>query len=156
MTHNVLVPGLVLAAVLVAEAYASNAQPVSRSEVSIVGCLVRKDTSALRPGTSGTTPPVSGPSHTRLGFVLKEAAIWKGTSPPSGQVNTHSDREFGLTTDKDVKLDEHANHQVEIKGWLVSSKDPEHQALPLPPTHDGNVIQIVSIRSLSDECPPRH
>jgi hypothetical protein len=155
MTHTVL-QGLVLAAVLAAEVTASNAQSDSKSEVSIVGCLVRKDTSALRPGTSGTTPPVSGAVQTTLGFVLKEAAIWKGTSPPSGQVSTHSDREFGLTTNKDVGLDEHANHQVEIRGWLVSASDPEHEVLPLPPTHDGNVIQIVSIRSLSDECPPRH
>jgi hypothetical protein len=132
----------------------ANRQPASGSEVSVVGCLVRTDTSARRPGTSGTTLPAPAAYPTRLGFALKEAIVWTGAPISTGPVETRSTREFGLTTNKDIRLGHHANHQVEIRGWLVSSRDPDHDVLPLPPSHDGNFIRIDSVRTLSDHCPP--
>jgi len=132
-----------------------NNPPVGESEVSVVGCLLRADTSAWRAGTSGTTSAIPAPSPSTLGFVLKEATIWTAAQAPSGPVTTRSDREFGLTSDKNVRLRRYSNQQVEIKGWLVSSRDPSNTVFPLPPSHDGNIIKIDSVRTLSEECPPR-
>ena len=121
-------------------AASQTAEPAASRDVSVVGCLVRIDRSNWRPGTTGSTPP-GGSAKDRHPYALKQAEIWKESTPPSGSVTTHSDQEFAVSADPEFDFESHANHQVEVKGQVSS-----------PGSRD---IRVTSIRTISEECPPR-
>jgi hypothetical protein len=121
-------------------------------DVTVIGCLVRLDTSALRPGTSDPIPSGHPGQPVSAGYALKEA-IATAAEPERGPVATRSDREFGIAKG-DVSVDRFAGHQVVIKGRLISTGgDAVDKALPVP-GHDV-LIDVTSVRSISDSCPPR-
>ena len=121
-------------------AISQTAESSTSRDVTVVGCLVRIDRSNWRPGTTGSTPP-GGSVRDRHPYALKEAELWKEATPPSGAVATHSDQEFAVSADPEFDFESHANHQVEVKGQVSS-----------PGSRD---IHVTSIRTISDECPPR-
>jgi hypothetical protein len=141
------------------------------AEVTFVGCLVRIDTGAWRPGTTDTVPAGSGRSTLSSGYALKDAAVASIAPNAAGPIDTRSGREFGVQKG-DVKVDRFAGHQVEIKGRLTGSiESPGRDTLAAvevgtsggdrdPAAPDGarrsnsGRIAVTAIRSLSDTCPP--
>jgi hypothetical protein len=111
-------------------------QTAQPAEVTLVGCLMRIDTSAWRPGTSDTTPAGSGRTDVSSGFALKDAAIASSADQTRGPIDTRSAREFSVAKGE-VKVDGFAGHQVEVKGHV-----------------SGGSIAVTAVRSLSDTCPP--
>lgn len=140
-------------------------------EVTIVGCLVRTDRSAWRPGTTGSTDPGKSPKSAS-GLVVKKAA----TSP---EASRHSEREVRLKVEG-VDVDEHVGHQVEVKGTFPVGADPTSSASTAPATTSqsggagasssatgttstslprlserDNELRVTAIRTLDAACPPR-
>jgi hypothetical protein len=173
---SLLFTGLLLSYSLGASAQHGDAQqPGSTaqdaSDVTVIGCLMRVDTSGRGPGTyhdrsSSQLPPSSG-------FVLKDAAIATAPTGTSGAVATKSEREFRLLK-TDVPLKKFAGQQVEVKGRLGSgggSPDAAPEGTPTATKGSGsgsaadsraagtsgrgyNMLQVTSVRALSPACPP--
>jgi hypothetical protein len=119
-------------------------------EILVVGCLVRLDDSARRPGFGeGTRSDVPGQPESS-GFALKDAAEIKEPVTTSGPIRTKSEREFRLVK-ADVAFADHVAHQVEIKGRLLTPGGSPDQAAPAP-THS-NMIEATAVRSISSTCP---
>lgn len=112
-------------------------------EVMLIGCLVRTDTSALRPGTTGSTPPGETEQQANAGFALKQAA--PAAKPATGAVDTHSSAEVSIAAAANVDLAPHVDHQVEVKGHM--GKGAAHR------TGDTD-FQVTSIRTISETCQP--
>ena len=138
--------------------------PSDNPEITVIGCLLRTDRSAWRPGTSNHTAPGESPKG-KSGLVLKDAAVWTGPAP-TGPVVIRSEREFSLIHDKNVKLEKSVGRQVEIKGKLLADAtgttgrqtgqpsgrgSGENAATPPPRV---NVLQVTALRPISDDCPP--
>ena len=138
------------------KAAAGAAAQVENAELTLIGCLVRLDRSAWRPGTSDTIPAGHRGQPASSGYALKEALVSTGDEPKTGPVATRSDREFGIAKG-DVSVSRFAGHQVVIKGRLTSTAtatDPAINAKPASPGHDA-MINVTAIRTLSESCPPR-
>jgi hypothetical protein len=112
-------------------------------EVTLIGCLVRTDTSARRPGTTGSTPPGESERQANAGFALKHAAA--AAKPAAGAVDTHSSAEVSVAATGKVDLAAHVNHQVEIKGHMGKGSAQR--------TGDTD-FQVTSIRTVSENCQP--
>ena len=138
------------------------------AELTMIGCLVRIDTGAWRPGTTDTVPAGPGRRTSSSGYALKDAAVASIAPNAAGPIDTRSGREFGVQKGE-VKVDRFAGHQVEITGRLtLSIESPSRDA----PTADmvgtsgrdpaaldaarssSGTIAVTAIRSLSDTCPP--
>lgn len=132
----------------------ANAAPTA-TEMTVIGCLVRLDTSAWRPGTSDQMPASHPGQPASAGYALKDAAESTGAAPETGPVDTRSDREFGIVKGS-VNVEGFAGHQVVIKGRPTSTASPgaAPAAARQPPGHD-LMIDVTAIRSISDACPPR-
>jgi hypothetical protein len=149
------------------------ATPRTPTELTVIGCIMRIDTSALRPGTTDTGETRSAQKGTPSGFVLKDAAVATASTSTKGPVATKSEREFQLVK-TDVPFEKFAGHQVEAKGRLGSgdasrdagsggssaaaggssaSGDRQGQ-LPETAGSYQNVLHVTSLRSLSGTCPP--
>lgn len=132
----------------------ANAQSMTTDEVTLIGCLVRLDTSAWRAGTTDPIPAGHAGQLPSSGYALKDAIQPTGPVPESGPVQTRSEREFGLAKG-DVSVDRFAGHQVVIKGRLASTPNSQPPADASPtPGHD-SMIEVIDVRSLSPSCPPR-
>jgi hypothetical protein len=135
---------------------AGKESPSTEADVTVVGCLVRTEKSGGKPGSSATGPGER--SESSVGLVLKEAVVWTDEAPPKGPMTTRSDREFGLRNPRNGDVKVHAGHQVEVKGRLRRTVDVapngKIEQSP-PPAAGGHVIEIASVRSLSDNCPPQ-
>ena len=125
------------------------------TEMTVVGCLVRLDTSAWRPGTSDQIPAGHRGQLSSAGYALKDAAESTGAAPETGPIDTRSDREFGIAKGS-VSVERFAGHQVVITGrpMTTASNGEVPAAENQPPGHD-LMIDVTAIRSISDECPPR-
>jgi hypothetical protein len=125
------------------------------SETTLIGCVVRLDTSARRPGTSDPIPAGHPGQPASSGFALKDAIVSTGEEPARGPIETRSEREFGIARGK-VSVERSAGQQVLIKGRLTStarSGDASADAKPAVPGHNA-MIDVTAVRSLSDTCPP--
>jgi hypothetical protein len=149
--------------------------PQDATDVTMIGCLMRVDTSGWGPGT----PHQEQSSPSRLppssGFVLKDAAMATAPTGTSGGIATKSEREYRLLK-TDVPLEKFAGQQVEVKGRLGpagrspdtasgaapkatrgtgggAAADSQRQAVSTS-GGDHNMLQITSVRALSTSCPP--
>jgi hypothetical protein len=138
-----------------AQPRAQAADSSTGAEVTVIGCLVRLDTSARRPGTSDRIPSGRPGQPASSGYALKDALVSTGEEPATGPVATRSDREFGLAKG-DVDVERFAGHQVVIKGRLPGTAANERSADASHPTpsHDA-MIEVRAVRSISASCPPR-
>jgi hypothetical protein len=156
-----------------AAAQQPGAAPLKRTEVRVIGCLVRVENGAWRPGAFVSGASKSAQTLPPSGFVLKDAALATAPAGSSGPVATKSEREFQLVK-TDVPLKDFAGQQVEVKGRLASGGG-SHGPADLSPTSTGtgasssdqqsqaaetagsyqNVLQVTSLRSLSASCPPQ-
>ena len=127
------------------------------AEITVVGCLVRLDTSAWRPGTTDPVPAGHPGQPVSSGYAVKNAAVVSSDrAPATGPVSTRSDREFGIVKG-DVNVAGFAGHQVEITGRLTSTApagDSSTDATRVSPGQDV-LIDVSAVRSISDDCPPR-
>ena len=92
---------------------------------------------------------------------MKNAAIRKGEAFDTPM---STERELGIAVG-DVKVDAHAGHQVEIKGYFVGDdeegKDGGASGKRSPQSElrsvnaGGNDIKVTAIRSLANDCPVR-
>jgi hypothetical protein len=140
------------------------AQGPQGEEVVLVGCLVRIDTSARRPGTTGSTPPGKSVRAAASGFALKDAAVAKEGA--TGPVATKSEQEVAIAKSDKVDLAAHVNRQVEVKGRLggqasdgrggpagASATAAGGQSGSSSPTARDADFHVTSIRTISDTCP---
>jgi hypothetical protein len=144
---------------------ASNSHSADAPKLTVVGCLVRTDTSAWRSGTSGNTPAASS-EKVSSGFSLKDALEWTDAKPPTGPVRTRSEREFEVVSEGDIDLGDHQDRQVVIKGTFiggmrvptaaVGTSGSTDARIDRPYAPEGRVLRVESIQSLSDTCPPRY
>ena len=104
---------------------------------------MRTDTSARRPGTTGSTPPGETEQQANAGFALKHAAA--ATKPVEGGVDTRSSAEVSIAAAGNVDLAAHVDRQVEVKGHM--GKGAGHR------TGDTD-FQVTSIRTISETCQP--
>jgi hypothetical protein len=155
---------------------AATAAPATRDgDVVIVGCLMRTDRSANRPGTSysSTNGEGRGPALANggagSGFVLKDAAVATHAEPASATPGAaHAARggfqEFRVIAPNDanakLNLAEHVNTQVEVRGRLVVPEAPDSAAggagaVAGPRLNIGaNAVTVTAIRTLAPTCPP--
>jgi hypothetical protein len=114
------------------------------AEITMVGCLMRTDTSAWRPGP-GTAHESGNERKPQLAFVLKSAA-------DSPEAVKGSRREIGLRVEG-MKIDEHVKHIVEVKGRLGDGSTTDDGKSSLRTLSEGgNPLQVKSIRTLKANC----
>jgi len=152
---------------------AAAAAQTGEGDLTIVGCLMRTDRSANRPGTSfsSTNGAGSGPAIANggagSGFVLKDAAIATHAEPATataGAAHAASGgfQEFRLiTTDNTLNLAGHVNTHVEVRGRLVVPGTRDSAASGAAPRAEGprlnigaNAVTVTAIRTLAPDCPP--
>jgi hypothetical protein len=140
------------------------APPASEPTVAIVGCLMRTDTSANRPGSSYSSTngsrkaPALANGGAGSGYVLKDAAIAHAASPATAQdAETAGAHLAGLQDFRviaavdNLDLGAHVNAQVEIRGHLPASSGGGH---PEPRLNIGaNAISATAIRTVAKGCP---
>ena len=131
-------------------------QGSQEQEVVLVGCLVRIDTSARRPGTTGSTPPGKPVRPANSGFGLKDVAV-ASKEGATGPVATRSEQEVALAKSDKVDLAAHLNRQVEIKGRTGPGASPAdgRQSGNVSSSGGDSDFHVTSIRTISDTCPPR-
>jgi hypothetical protein len=147
------------------------------AEVIVIGCLVRLDNSAWRPGTASGAGRGASRNPALSGFALKDAVIVQG--PPratgaTGLVATRSEREFRLVkTDLELELEKFVGQQVEVKARPVGSDsldagaatstttsrdtqtaDRGHESGTRAVNQTANLLRVISARALSRTCPP--
>jgi hypothetical protein len=135
----------------------------SDGDVAIVGCLMRTDTSANRPGSSYSSTngvredPAVAVGGAGSGFVLKDAAIQRTASPSASSEKASETHRAGLQEFRVIeaggKLDlrAHVNTQVEVRGRLVPAGDGAH---PGPRLNIGaNAVSATEIRTVAKACP---
>jgi hypothetical protein len=137
----------------------SGSSPQASTDVTVIGCVVRLDDSARRPGTTSGAGAASSRSPASSGFALKDAAIMSAPEGAKGAVATRSEREFRLLK-TDVKLEKFAGKQVELKAQLVADgpsgeKPAAHGAASAGRngSSDGNSLRVTAVRALGDTCP---
>jgi hypothetical protein len=143
------------------------------AEVIVIGCLVRLDNTALRPGP-GTTSAARRDSQNppSSGFALKDAAIVPRPTSATGSVATRSEREFRLVK-TELDLQKFAGQQVEVKARVVGDSlhaadtasaktGPDERGQPAEqrpgsdtraPNETANTLRLTAVRVLSRTCP---
>jgi hypothetical protein len=142
------------------------------AEVIVIGCLVRLDNSAWRPGTTSGARRSSSRNPALSGFALKDAVIVPRPARATGLVATRSEREFQLVK-TDLEVEKFVRQQVELKARLVGrdsldagaatstttsrdtqSADRSHESGTRAPNQTANLLRVTSARALSRTCPP--
>ena len=136
------------------------AAPATAAEVTIVGCLVRTDSSAHRPGTSYSSTNGKGGSPALAnggagsGLALKDAAVVTkheaASTPAEEKAAGHAGlQEFrALSGEAKPKLDEHVGTEVEVQGRLLGA---DASRLNI----GGNAISIERIQTIRKNCEGR-
>jgi hypothetical protein len=154
---------------------AAQSQPAQENgaEVIVIGCVVRLDDSAFRPGTTSGSRRTSSRNPPSSGFVLKDAAIVPQPTGTTGSVQTNSEREFHLVK-SEFALEKFAGQQVEVKARVVAGDAPGEAAAPSTttsgdeggrsadkrpgaetrgPNETASMLRVTAARALSRTCP---
>jgi hypothetical protein len=165
----------------VSRASSSTAGPSQQHELTVTGCLMRTDTSARRPGTTGSYSPGAAPPEAKKpvsGFALKNVIIGAASeavhvgAPESntGQVGAtgtsgmadkprvnpialrRSEVEFRLTPSSNVDLTSRINQLVEVRGRFGSGTEPAQRQLTPGRADTANALTVTEIRVLAPTC----
>lgn len=147
---------VLLAEVLSLGVQAQPAAPSPSTDVTLKGCLMPTDTGMRRPATTGASSPgergeLAKPTS---GYVLKDATIVTSTTDKNAPSTS---LEYRLSpADRNVKLDDHLRHEVEIRGRLVNpeqAKDPKEGLTP-DRADTAHTVTVTSVRTLARKCGP--
>lgn len=136
--------------------------------LTIVGCLMKVDRTAHRPGPSYSSTDGKGHNPALAlggagsGFVLKDAYVVPAAAPAadsadsSGPSHRKGFQEFRvITADRNLKFADHVKTQVEVHGWLPKPEDPPQPAKPREEPRlniGGNAVTVTAIKTIAQDC----